>query len=624
MKKIISYLLDQKLLVNLVVVIIILAGVFTVQRLNRESVPDVNMDMVTVTTIYPGASPNDAEELITIPVEKKLRSVSNLKKIRSYNVENLSLIVIYIQDRAKDKKKVIQDIKDAVEQTENLPVNAMKPLVAEITFDNTELVNIAFTGKDSNVPYAKLREFANITEDFFYNIDGIAKIDKYGYYDREYLVEVDPGSLDKYRIGMNTLVNALKMRNIDYPGGPLRIGKKEFVLRTKGQFKNAQEIRDTVIRGNDTGYVLRISDVAKVTDAYEEADVHHRFNGQEAVVFKLWKKRSADEIELSGRLNEAVKQYSLPGYEDIKISMFNDQSVTTRNRLAAVIHEAVVGFVILGIFMFLLLGHHMSGLVLAGIPVTFMITFASLWWQGITFNIVSLFGMIMVLGMMVDFSIVIAENCHRYMEHGLKRRQAVETGVSEVFWSVTVTLVCIVAAFMPLLLVTGMIGKFIKAIPVVIIVTLSASWIIAMFILPTYLNMFLAESHKKGATSGQTLPQKIFAKIFGKRLNRALNKLKKQDENIEEGLFGKVQMVYKSIISKALDHRYITVSILCLIFTLSLLLVPRLGFKFISGGGEEKIRVKVKLPFETNLESNLSDMKKLEKLILESVPRNEF
>jgi len=625
MKKLISYLLDQKLLINLVVAIIILAGITTFSGINRESVPDIKFDMVTITTVYPGASPSDAEELISIPIEKKLRSISNLDKVRAYNVENVSLIVVFIEDKASDKKKVVQDIKDAVEQVSNLPSAAQKPLVAEVTFDNTELVSVAFTGKDDNVPYSKLREFANKSENFFYDIDGIAEVDKLGYYDREYLVEVDPNALEKYRIGMNSIVSALKMRNIDFPGGALRIGKKEFVLRTKGQFKNAEEIRNTVIRGNDTGYALRIGDIAKITDTYEEADVHQRFNGKQAVIFKLWKKRSADEIELSDRMKKIVAGYSLSGYEDVDISFFNDQSERTSSRIASVVHEAALGFVVLGLFMFLLLGRRMSMLVLAGIPVTFMVTFTAMWYMGITINIVSLFGMIMVLGMMVDFSIVIAENSHRYMEHGMKRREAVETGVSEVFMSVTVTLICIVAAFMPLLLVSGMIGKFVKAIPTVIIITLIASWIIAMFILPMFLNMFLSESHKKGKDKrDETLPQKLLSKFFGNKIDRSLKKIQKEDENIDEGLFGQVQNLYKKMVTAALKHRYVTIGILLVLFVVSLSLVPKIGFKFVTGGGEEQIRISVKLPFEINLESNLYEMKKFEKLILESVPAKEF
>mgnify|MGYP001766399031 CR=1 FL=1 len=625
MKKILNYILDQDLLVNLIVIIIILLGMASFSELNRESIPDSTLDMITITTIYPGASPGDAEELVSIPIEKKLRGVSGLDKVRAYNVENLSLLVLYIADDVKDKKKVIQDVKDTVDQISGLPSIVRTPLVAEVTVETTELVSVAFTGKTENVPYSRLREFANKSEDFFYDIDGIAEVEKYGYYDREYLVEVDPSALDKNRIGLNNIVNALKMRNIDFPGGPLRIGKKEFVLRTKGQFKNADEIRNTIIRGNDTGYSLKIGDVAKVTDTYEEADVHHRFNGRQSIVFKLWKKRSADEIKLADTIKMAAAGFSVPGYDDVDISYFNDKSTLTKNRIISVVHEAILGFVILGLFMLLLMGRRMSALVLAGIPVTFMITFAVMKYHGITINIVSLFGMIMVLGMMVDFSIVIAENTHRYMEQGIRRKLAIENGVSEIFWSVTVTLLCIVVAFLPLLLVPGLIGRFIKAIPVVIIATLSASWFFAMFILPYFLNLFLGDSHKKGMDKREiTLPQKMLSKIFSKKINNAISCEQKEDRNFEEGLFGQVQKKYKGLITAALKHRYLVVGVLVVLFIFSLAIVPQIGFKFMTAGGEEQIRIKVKMPFETNLQSNLEEMKKLEQLIIESVPANEF
>ncbi len=622
MKELINSLLDRKLLVTLVVVIAILAGLVSLKGLNRESIPDVNFDMVQITTIYPGASPADAEDLVSVPIEKKLRSVNNLDKVRSYNVENLSLIVVFIEDRAKDKKKVVQDIKDAVEQVENLPANAKKPVVAEVSFDTTEIMQVVFTGKDESVPYGRIREFANVAEDYFYDIGGIGKIDKFGFYDREYRVMVNPKALDRNRVGINEVVRALKMRNINYPGGPLRIGKKEFVLRTKGNFKNAEEIRNTVIRGNDTGYILRIGDVAKVYDSYKEADEYHRFNGKKAVIFKLWKKRSADEIELSKKLQRAIKELSIPGYDDIEVTYFNDFSEETKRRIQAVIHEAIVGFIILGIFILMLLGHHMTGIVLAGIPVTFMVTFAFMKLQGMTINIISLFGMIMVLGMMVDFSIVIAENCHRYIEKGFARRDAVSTGVSEVFWSVTVTLLCIIAAFMPLLIVSGMVGKFVRAIPIVIITTLLSAWVIAMFILPTYLNIFLPKGH--GAQVENTLVQKFLKRIFGKKLSSAIDNVEDSDENIEVGLFGHVQRRYKRLITFCLKYRYATVGVLFILLITALSLVPLIGFKFMSEGGEEQIRVRVKMPFESNLDSNLTEMKKLEKLLLNAIPKEEF
>lgn len=621
MNKVIRYLMEQKLLVNLLVLLIFIAGLFTLSNTNRESIPEVSLDMVTITTVYPGGSPSEAEELISIPIEKKLRQVSNLDKVRSYNVENVSVIAVYIKDGIPDEKKVVQDIKDAVDKVDNLPAKAEKPLVKEITTDNTEFLSVAFTGKDKSVPYSRLREFANLSEDFFYDIDGVADVETLGYFDREYLVDVDPSALERYRIGMNSIVATLQARNVDFPGGSLRIGKKEFVLRTKGAFKNADEIRNTVIMGNDSGVVTRISDVAKVTDGYKEADMYHRFDGKQAVIFKLWKKRSADEIDIANRTKAALKTYSVPGYDDVEISTFNDASTITKHRLSSVLEEATVGFVILGLFMLFLLGRRMSVIVLAGIPVSYMVTFAAMWYMGITFNITSLFGMIMVMGMIVDFSIVVAENSHRYMEHGLKRSAAVEKGVSEVFWPVTTTLICIITAFMPLLLVSGIIGRFLHSIPIVIITALIASWFVAMFVLPTYLNSFLRESHIKGKNEPQTIPQRIIQAIacrFSKNTKKRKQciDLRKEDDNYEEGYFGRVQKKYKSFILFSLKHRYVTVAILLGLLILSFTLIPQIGFKFMSTGGEEHIRINMRLPQETNLKANLEETKNVEDIIL--------
>ena len=641
MIRLVHYLIRQKLLVGLIVGIIGVSGLVAVTSLNRESIPDIPLDMVTVTTVYPGASSSDMEELVTIPIEKKLRKLSDLDKVRSYNVDNVSVLVIYIEDTARDKKKVVQDIKDAIDQVDNLPAKAEKPLVKEITTDTTELVSVAFTGKTPDVPYAKLREFAKKSENFFYDIDGIGEVVKYGYFDREYLVEVDPAKLEHHRIGINSIVGTLAVRNVDFPGGPLRIGKKEFVLRTKGQFRNADDIRNTVIMSNDMGQTTTIGDVAKVTDTYEEADQYRRFNGQPAVIYKLMKKRTADEIELMRRVESSMKSYSVPGFENVKMTCFNDKSKMTKHRIASVLEEAAVGFVILGIFMLLLLGRRMSVIVLAGIPLSFLATFCVMKYIGITFNIVSLFGMIMVLGMIVDFSIVVAENSHRYMEKGLKRAAAIESGIGEVFWAVTTTLVCIVTAFMPLLLVTGFVGKFVKPIPTVIIAALIISWIVAMFILPTYLNQFLHEEHKKGGEE-LTIPVRIFrffACRFGfsrttpyaapvkagkvAKKGKAARSCDEDDVNYEHRGFGRVQRKYKNFVRVAVKHRYATVSVLMILFVISLSLVPTIGFKFMPGGGEEQIRIIAKMPHEMNLNADLEEMLKLEKIIM-TTPKDEL
>ena len=622
MKNFFDYLIKQKLIVNLLVIMILLAGLFSIMTLNREVVPETAFDMVTITTIYPGASPNDVEELISIPIEKNLRRVANLDKVRSYNVESTSQIVVFIEDAAPNKKDIIQDIKDTVEQTGELPDGAMKPVVSEVKLDTIEILFVAFTAKEGvYVPYSKLREYAKQSEDFFYNIEGIGKIEKLGYYDREYLVEVKPQALEKYRIGLNTIVNTLKLRNVDFPGGPLREGDKEFVLRTKGQFKNADEIRNTVIRGNDIGFSLRIKDVATVTDSFKEADVYHRYNGKEAIVFKLYKKRSYDELETAARIRTAVANHSIPGFEDIVIETFNDTSELTSYRLESVIENAIAGFLILTVVIMSMLGRRLTAVVvMVAIPLTFMLTFICMKMSGLTLNIISMFGIIMVLGMVVDFSIVVSENSHRYLELGLNKKDAILTGVNEVFGSVTVTLLCIVVAFMPFMLVTGMIGKFVYAIPVVVITSLSASWAVAFFILPTYLNLFLSGNIKEEKKS---LKDKVAA-FWAKGKDIIFKKKKIDSAKKSKNFFEKLQNIYRKLLTLSLKHRYITITVIIILFIISLSLMPGLGFKFITGGGEEHIRITVRLPFATNLATNLKEMKKMESIILATVREDEF
>jgi multidrug efflux pump subunit AcrB len=285
--------MNQKLLVNLMVVLILVAGLTVARTINREFIPEVNFDMVTVLTVYPGGSPDELEQLISIPIEKKLREVDGLDKVRSYNIENVSVVAIYIDDKAKDKKQVVQDLKDAVDLVDNLPDKAEKPIVEEIKLEKSMVIDVAIYGKDASVPYRLIREVADDLEENIYDLNEIADVEDFGFFDREFLVEVDPEAQMKYRMGMNTIINTLATRNLDLPGGPLRIGDKEYILRTKGQYDDVDEILDTVLMSNDMGFAARIRDVATVSDTFKEATVYQRYNGKDAVIYRLWKKRSA-------------------------------------------------------------------------------------------------------------------------------------------------------------------------------------------------------------------------------------------------------------------------------------------------------------------------------------------
>lgn len=594
--------MHQKLLIGLMIFMICLTGYNVAKNLNRESYPDVNFDMVSVRTVYPGGSPDEIEDLVTIPIEKKLRSISGIDKVRSYNVENVSVVVAYLDDKlpVDAKDKAVQDIRDAVDLVNNLPPTAMTPVVEEITFETTPAIDIAVYGKKEGIPYSEIREAANDLEDFLYDIRGVAEVEFFGYEDREYLIEVNPDSLAHYRIGMNTVINTLKTRNVDLPGGSLKVGDTEYVLRTKGQYRNAEEIRNTVIMSNDAGFITRIRDVAAVESTYAEPDVYERFNGHRAVLLRVWRQRSMDEIRLVDDLREKMARYRPSNTSNVSIALYNDVSRYSRESIERVVSNAVVGFIFLALVLLLLLGWRMSSIVSIGIPVAFMIAIIGMRIMDITFNVISLFGMVMVLGMIVDFSIVVTENSHRYMEQGLRKWEAIVKGTHEMFWPVTVTLLCICAAFSPLLFLSGLMGKFMIGIPIVLMTCLVASWFIAMFIMPTLLNVFSRENNSGNSAS-----------------------LKDEDPNYERGLFGKFQRQYKRLLGWSLSHRYITTLILIVLFFGSMFVAWIIGFQFITKGGEESFTIRTTMAQETNLEANLREMRVIERIIA-MIPKHEL
>lgn len=596
---IIKYLIKEKLVIALIVGLIFMIGIISVTSLNREAYPEVNFDMLSIKTVYPGGSPDELESLITIPIEKKLREVDGIDKVRSYNIENVSVIAVYIDEKASDKKKVVEDIKDAVDLVEDLPENAEEPVLEEITTDKTEIFYAAITAEDESVPFTVLRNVGDKLEDFFYDFDGVAEVEKYGFYDREFLIEVDPQKLARFRLGMNDVINTVSSRNIDYPGGPLRIGDDEFVLRTKGQYNSTEEVLNTVIQSNDVGYSIRIRDIATVNDTVDEPDVLERYQGKKAVVFKVLKKKSADEINLTDKIMKDMGKFNNPSPGIVKVELFNITSDYTRDTINSVITNAISGFILLALILFLMLGVRMATLVTATIPLVFMVAFIGLRAANVTINVVSLFGFIMVLGMIVDFGIVISENSHRYMEMGLKKTEAILKGASELVWPVTVTFLCISAAFTPLMILTGIMGKFIKYIPMVVMISLTASWITAIFIMPTFLNIFSRENHNPNGVPLQ------------------------DGEHLERGFFGKIQLKYMKLLRFALKHRYVTITILFTLLLGALALVPVVGFVFSPGGGSEEIEIKTYLPNSRNLQANLRDIKKLEKIILE-LPAEEL
>ncbi|MBW7857441.1 MAG: efflux RND transporter permease subunit, partial [Leptonema sp. (in: Bacteria)] len=596
MTKALSFFLEHRLVTSVFLTMLLSLGFVSLSSMNREAFPKVTLDKVVIQIPYPGGTPEEIERLISIPIEKQLRSVSNINQVRSYNLENVSVIMVFLKEGLPDTRPAVEDIKDAVEKT-LLPPNALQPTVEEITTDKQQVIDVAFALKDksSKSPnteeYRKLRDTAKAFEDKIYELSEVAEVERFGYRNRQFLVEANPAALNSKRIGLNQLLNVLGLRNIDMPSGVMRLGDNEYLLRTRGQFTEALEMRSVPIVGNATGFMTVLSDVAKVFDTFEDPTIYEKFNGEHVIVLRVWKTETADIINAAEAAKATVEKMK-ERYPEVEVTVFLDQSTDVVNQLNDLIMNFATGLLLVVAALFFILGFRLSIIISFAIPSIFLIAFTIIHNTGLTINTISIFALVMVLGMMVDNSIVVAENSFRLMQEGQSRGEAIRNTLTEVFPPLLVTMLAISAAFAPLLFMGGIIGKFVFGIPAVVLIVLFVSLVFSLVFLPSWLNMFLPEQVKSNYTA----------------------------EGESTIGFDLIVQAYRKTMSIALKYRYIVIVGFTVFFFALLLLAGRfLPFVLFPAGGEDQISIKTYLPQGTTLERNLEVMNQVESLIAEVV-----
>lgn len=483
--KLAEWSVRNSLLVNLLTLFVMVAGVFAIFTLRREAFPNFSFDVVQIATSYPGGAPQQIEKLITIPIEKELKEVDDIKEMVSASTEGFSMIYIVIEPDAKNKDKIVNDIQRAVDRAENLPEDLKeKPRVTEVSTKNTPALEVTLSG---NLSPQELRVQARRLETALLADPMVAAVTRRGYREPEISVEVDPKKMKKYHLALSDVMRALAGTNINIPGGDIQIGDQEYLLRVSGEFYTPEEIGQVVVRANDFGYHLRVKDIADVVPTLEDVDLTLRTDGSEAINLLVIKKERADIIHLVEDVTKTIDEFKAKAPSELKIAVVNDISFYVQRRLRILTNNALIGFVLLMIPLLLFLSFRTALSALIGIPTALAAAFALMQFFGITINLMSLFGMIMVLGMLVDEDIVIAENVHRLMEEGMPPRQAAIEGTKQVAKAVIATVLTTITAFMPLLFMTGIFGKFVKQIPQVVIITLVASLIQALVILPSHI-----------------------------------------------------------------------------------------------------------------------------------------
>ncbi len=526
MKKFVAFFAERSLLINIVSLAILIAGIMFLFKANREAFPKVDFDWVIIKTLYPGATAEDVEKHISIPIETQLHEVDDIDELYTTSTESLSITAVKLDPDVEDKDNVINDIKNAIDLIKDFPDDAEDPEVIELKTSQRPILEVSIIDKNgirNDDDERELRKHAKMLEDRLLEIDGIAKVERSGYREREMIVEVDPVLLENYHVAINDVILALSRKNLNHPGGLVKTDTEEVMVRTIGEVENVKDIENVLIRANDLGNWVRVKDVARVKDSFEEETIINKTEGKKSITLTVIKKQSGDIIDVVDEVFSIVNKFNTRFSKRYEFITSRDLSYFVKRRLRVLKNNAVVGSILVLLSLFITLGWRISIVTAIGLPLAFCMTFIWMGQQQLTVNLISMFGLIVVLGMLVDDAIIVAENVYRHLEEGKSARDAVIDGTSEVIIPVAGTILTTIAAFSPLMFMTGIMGKFMWALPAVVSVSLVGSWIESMFILPSHI-LDIEKRNKKSVKVDEG--GKLFFRIrdrYVKMLNFVLN-----------------------------------------------------------------------------------------------------
>jgi CzcA family heavy metal efflux pump len=461
--------------------IIVIAGLYCYATLPRESFPDITVPYVFVTTTYEGVAPQDMEQLITIPIERKLKGIDNVEEIRSTSAEGLSTVAIKFLPKV-DLDDAVQKVRDKVDQAKNdLPSDlADDPTIKEVNFSDMPVIRVVLSG-----PFS-LRRLQNLAEDLqdqIESISGVLEARISGGLEREIHVEFDLDRVGAYNVPFSSIINSVTRGNVNMPGGSMDIGEGKYLVRVPEDFKHPSEIFSIVAFVRD-GKPVYLRDIATIKDSHKDALTRSRINGDKSVTIAVSKRSGENIVRVTDEVKRIVAEMRPQLPRTLQIDLTADMSNDVRLMVADLENNIISGLLLVLAVIFLFIGGQSAVFVAMAIPYSMFITFALLTGFDVTLNMVVLFSLILALGMLVDNGIVIVENIYRHMQQGKPRQEAARVGADQVAWPVITSTLTTLGAFSPMMFWPGIMGEFMGYLPMTLIMALSASLFVALVINP--------------------------------------------------------------------------------------------------------------------------------------------
>lgn len=546
MRQVVAYFIKHSVAVNVVILAFVVFGFFGASKLKSSFFPLVDSKNVIINVTYPGASPQEVEEGIILKIEDNLKGLNGVERVTSTSRENSGSINVEIE-KGRDIDFMLLEVKNAVDRVPTFPVG-MEPLIVAKQEALRPTITFAISG--DNIPLNTLKQIGRQVENDLRGIEGISQIQISGYPEEEIEIAVNETSLLAYDLTFSEVAQAVNQASLITTGGTIKTDAEEYLIRANNRSYYADELSNLVVKSDATGRKIQLKDIAEVRDQFSETPNASYFNKNLSINVTITSTNTEDLISSADKTKDYIEEFNQK-YDNVQLNVVRDLSTTLVQRTELLTENAIIGMILVLSFLSLFLNTRLAFWVAFGLPISFLGMFMLAGQFDVTINVLSLFGMIIVIGILVDDGIVIAENIYQHYEKGKTPEQAAIDGVMEVLPAIVSAITTTILAFGIFLFLDGRIGEFFGEVSVIVILTLTVSLIEALIILPAHLahSKALRKQNKKKKTGIAGFFQTVFSKLryintFGDRIMRWLR-----------------DKMYSPVLRFSLNHKFLAFSI---------------------------------------------------------------
>lgn len=587
--------LQHPILTLMVFILLGLTGIFTLSRTSISLMPDVDMPYLMVSATYTNAGPESVEKSVTTPIENALVSLSNLKNITSSSSEGRSIVSLEF-NYGTDLDIATNDVRDKLDRvTRSLP-DDVTPTIMKMDSNSMPIMRIAVRGNRSVDELKKIAD-DNIV-DVLEQADGVGEADTMGGREQIVRVELDQNRLQSYSLTLSGVSSTLATQNIELGGGTITEGKTDYSIRTTGEYSDIDEINNTVVK-TVNGYDVKLSDIGRAYMGYKDASSIVYINGLPGVYISITKQSGENSVTVADAVYKKIDELERTLPEDISLEIIRDDTEGIRDTIATLLDSAWQGLVLAVIILYIFLCSFKTTIIIAiSIPLSIIITLLCMNLAGITLNMMTLTGLILGVGMIVDASIVMIDNIYSYRSRGAKPKTAAILGSQEMISSVisgNLTTICVFVPFLLFMKDLGFMGQMFKGIIFTIVIALVSSLFVAIFLVPVLAGHFLPLTNR----NEKPVKNKFLIKLYG----------------FFNSCQSAIDRVYRKILKAALNHRAVTVIVCATALIASFMLIPTMRINMMPGGHDDSVTVKMTLPVGTTLDETTAVVKQFQHII---------